>query len=467
MLALLVGNSVRLIRDNLEAQVQARILAVERAYATAVVLPLAARDYATLRDILDGMRTAQDIVYFAVTDQQGKLLASSGWDTNLPLPDEGRQKNIRNIVLPVSSFGQIYGKVHYGLSTDKVDAAINALFSQSLAIALIEILLSLILLSITCYLLTRNLSNLADASKKVADGNYATIIPVRGQDEVAVLTDNFNRMTTAVRERHDKVQFYQAELEYTNQKLEATIQTARELTQLAAQATVAKREFMQNMSHELRTPMNGVLGMAQLLGFTNLTEEQQRYLADLESSADNLLTMISEILDFTDLAGKQQQLAISSFSMQDVADVITTILRPEAEKKGLALICSINQLAKAPIQGDRQKIQQVLNQLVSNAIKFTEQGSIYIEADLEPRAEEQRCLIISVADTGIGIDEDAIPTIFDAFTQADYSTTRSYGGAGLGLSLAKLHVESMGGEIGVSSTKGQGSRFWIRIPLDH
>ncbi|MDD2501976.1 MAG: hypothetical protein PHN92_14320, partial [Geobacter sp.] len=135
MLALLVGNSVRLIHKHLDAQVDARIQAVERAYSTAVLIPLASRDYAMLRDILDGFKSSQDIVYLAVTDTQNKILASTGWNTTKSLPAEGHQGNIRNIIFSVSSFGQDYGRVHYGLSTDRIDTAIRTLFSQSLLIA--------------------------------------------------------------------------------------------------------------------------------------------------------------------------------------------------------------------------------------------------------------------------------------------------------------------------------------------
>ncbi|MCE1227398.1 MAG: ATP-binding protein [Geobacteraceae bacterium] len=465
MLALLVGNSVRLIRNNLEEQVQARIIAVERAYATAVVLPLAARDYATLRDILDGMRTAQDIVYFAVTDPQNRILASSGWDSTRQLPAPGRQNNVRHIMLPVTSFGQEYGQVHYGLSTNRIDAAVHAVFSQSLMIALVEIFLSLILLSITCYLLTRNLSNLADASHQVADGNYDTVIPVRGRDEVAVLTENFNRMTTAVRERHAKVQFYQDELRQANQELETTLQKVRELTRLAEQATVAKREFLQNMSHELRTPMNGVLGMAQLLGFTSLNEEQQQYLASLESSADNLLTMISDILDFTALAGRQTQLVISGFQLHEVIGAIEQAARLNIGSKEITLKTLLEPQTQKIVYGDRQRIQQILHHLVSNAVKFTVHGEITIAVEVMDDDSKRMIVKFTVNDTGVGITPEQLETIFSPFNQADNSSTRQYGGAGLGLSMVKLMVELMDGQVGASSIQGGGSSFWFSIPL--
>lgn len=465
MLALLVGNSVRLIHEHLDAQVDARIQAVERAYSTAVLIPLASRDYAMLRDILDGFKNSQDIVYLAVTDTQNKILASTGWNTTKSLPAEGRQGNLRNIIFNVSSFGQDYGRVHYGLSTDRVDTAIRTLFSQSLLIALIEIVLSLILLSITCYLLTRNLTSLADASEQVAGGNYDTVIPVNGRDEVAVLTENFNRMTAAVRERHDQVQFYQAELEKTNRQLEATLLTAKELALLAEQANTAKREFLQNMSHELRTPINGVMGMAQLLGVTSLTQEQQTYLKDLEFSADNLLTLISNILDFTAVAGEKTYLAISAFMPEDLIDDLVASNKVLANGKSITVTSKIDQQIPTPIYGDKERIYQVLDHLMSNALKFTHQGSVQIEVQQVLATKEQAIIKFSVTDSGVGIAENQLETIFNAFTQVDGTATRQYGGIGLGLSIVKVLVELMGGTLGVESSLGKGSTFWFKVPL--
>lgn len=465
MLALLVGNSVRLIHEHLDAQVDARIQAVERAYSTAVLIPLASRDYAMLRDILDGFKNSQDIVYLAVTDTQNKILASTGWNTTKSLPAEGRQGNLHNIIFNVSSFGQDYGRVHYGLSTDRVDTAIRTLFSQSLLIALIEIVLSLILLSITCYLLTRNLTSLADASEQVAGGNYDTVIPVNGRDEVAVLTENFNRMTAAVRERHDQVQFYQAELEKTNRQLEATLLTAKELALLAEQANTAKREFLQNMSHELRTPINGVMGMAQLLGVTSLTQEQQTYLKDLEFSADNLLTLISNILDFTAVAGEKTYLAISAFVPEDLIGDLVASNKVLANEKSITVTSKIDQQIPTPVYGDKDRIYQVLDNLMSNALKFTHQGSVQIEVQQVLATKEQAIIKFSVTDSGVGIAENQLETIFNAFTQVDGTATRQYGGIGLGLSIVKVLVELMGGTLGVESSLGKGSTFWFKVPL--
>ena len=465
MLALLVGNSVRLIHKHLDAQVDARIQAVERAYSTAVLIPLASRDYAMLRDILDGFKSSQDIVYLAVTDTQNKILASTGWNTTKSLPAEGHQGNIRNIIFSVSSFGQDYGRVHYGLSTDRIDTAIRTLFSQSLLIALIEILLSLILLSITCYLLTRNLTSLADASEQVAGGNYDTVIPVKGRDEVAVLTENFNRMTAAVRERHDQVQFYQAELEKTNRQLEATLLAAKELALLAEQANTAKREFLQNMNHELRTPINGVMGMAQLLGVTSLTQEQQTYLKDLEFSADNLLTLISNILDFTAVTGEKTYLTISAFVPEDLISDLVASNKVLANEKSITVTSKIDQQIPTHIYGDKEHIYQVLDNLMSNALKFTHQGSIQIEVQQVLTTKEQAIIKFSVTDSGAGIAENQLETIFNAFTQVDGTTTRQYGGIGLGLSIVKVLVELMGGTLGVESRLGKGSTFWFKVPL--
>lgn len=204
MLTLLVGNSVRLVDEHLVRQAEARIAANEVAFKTAVAVPLASRDYATLRDILDGWQRAGDISYLAVTDVSGRVLASSGWDSRTPLPEESRglaTGGVAHVGFAVDYLGQTYGRVRYGLSMDFLTAARRDLFTQSAVIAGAEIVLSILLLSLIAYLLTRRLVRLAEASGRIAEGDYATRLAVSGDDEVAVVAANFNAMAEAVESR--------------------------------------------------------------------------------------------------------------------------------------------------------------------------------------------------------------------------------------------------------------------------
>ncbi len=206
MLALLVGNSVRLIQHHLEYQAEGRIQAIELAYKTAVALPLASRDYATLRDILDGWRKADDVRYMVVTDKSGRILAGSGWDADHPLPApgvEGSGQDIRHVRFDVDFLGQVYGRVQYGLDTHYIAAAKRELLTQSGLIALAEVVSTLLLLSFIGYWLTRHLSALMEASARIAQGDYATRLKVSAQDEVAQLAERFNLMAKAVQSRID------------------------------------------------------------------------------------------------------------------------------------------------------------------------------------------------------------------------------------------------------------------------
>jgi len=208
MLAILVGNSVRLIENQLEHQLAVRTQAIELAYKAAVVAPLAARDYATLRDIIDGWRKSEDITYLAVTDPNGQILASSGWEKTAPLPAASpgfTSGAIYHVVFPVALQGQRYGFVHYGLSTAYIDAAKGVLFRQSTLIALTELCLSVLLLLATGYWLTRHLANLAEASARVAEGHFDVRLDYRSKDEVGLLAHSFNTMTEAVRQRIEEL----------------------------------------------------------------------------------------------------------------------------------------------------------------------------------------------------------------------------------------------------------------------
>lgn len=222
MLAVLVGNSMRLIGERLAHQQEVRIEAIELAYKTALAVPLASRDYATLRDIIDGWRKAEDVSYLAVVDPQGKIIAAAGWDRNKPLPQASSIETsgaVRHVVMSVDYQGQIYGALHYGLSTAYIQAARRQLFEQGALIAIVELVLSLLLLSFTSYWLTRHLVTLAAASARVADGDYSVRLDYHTGDEVGVLASNFNAMTDAVRQRidalSDKEQRFRAIADYT------------------------------------------------------------------------------------------------------------------------------------------------------------------------------------------------------------------------------------------------------------
>jgi signal transduction histidine kinase/CheY-like chemotaxis protein len=245
--------------------------------------------------------------------------------------------------------------------------------------------------------------------------------------------------------------------------LVALYRRARGAKKAAERASRAKSEFLANVSHEVRTPMNGVLGMADLLLRTPLSAEQREFALTIRDSAGLQLTILNDILDSAKIEAGKLVLESAPFSPASLATRIRLAFLGAAQDKGLALACSLNNLPERAL-GDPLRIRQVLANLVSNAIKFTHEGSIAIEVSAAGEGEAAH-LIFSVTDTGEGVAEDARERIFDNFTQADCSTTRRFGGMGLGLSICRSLVAMMGGSIHVESQPGHGSRFWFWLPL--
>ncbi|MGB5605808.1 MAG: response regulator, partial [Gammaproteobacteria bacterium] len=231
------------------------------------------------------------------------------------------------------------------------------------------------------------------------------------------------------------------------------------------EASRAKSEFMANMSHELRTPLNGVLGMMSLLRETKLSGEQQECVGVAASSGHALLTLINDILDFSKIEAGKLVLESINFDLRNTVEDSVVPLAEQAHSKEVELACLISNDVPAVVCGDPTRLRQVVTNLVSNAVKFTDHGEVVVHVNVDQIEGESIGIRIEVTDTGLGISESAKAKIFNSFTQADGSTTRKFGGTGLGLAISRQLVECMGGEIGVESKPGEGSTFWFSIQL--
>lgn len=304
---------------------------------------------------------------------------------------------------------------------------------------------------------------------QLKEGRMETRLPPMGSNELDELASGINRMAETLQSAQEEMQHnIDQATEDVRQNLE-TIEIQNIELDLARkealEASRIKSEFLANMSHEIRTPLNGILGFTNLLQKSELSPRQQDYLTTIQKSAESLLGIINEILDFSKIEAGKLVLENLPFNLRDLIQDALTMLAPAAHEKQLELVSLVYRDTPIQLQGDPQRLKQILTNLVGNAIKFTQGGTVAVRAMLEDESDDRAQLRISVQDTGIGLSEEDQQALFKAFSQADNSLSRQAGGTGLGLVISKRLIEQMGGEIGVDSTPGEGAEFWISLAV--
>ncbi len=429
-----------------------------------------------------------NLLFVAAYDASGKLLASAAgdpgvWDrfVNHTLDPETCIVSKRNVEaldqpddfggetdageLParpaVKTPGQV-GTIFIGLSTADQIRAQSRQNHLTLGVTALAAGLGALVLFLTLGRWMRRLQKLADASLLISGGNFNGEISDRANDEIGRLAKSFDEMRGALRKRNQELRQFTDTLQEQVKERTKDLQAA--LT-AAEDANRAKSMFLANMSHELRTPLNGVIGMVDLLLAAEPNQQQRRYCDIAKSSARSLVDLINDILDFSKIEAGKLELDNTDFDLHEAVEGVPQIMGERAQKKGIELLCRVDPAVPRIVGGDPVRLRQVVLNLVSNAVKFTERGEVIVDVRVDSETETHTEVRITVTDSGIGIPQDRLDRLFKSFSQVDASTTRKFGGTGLGLAISQRIVEIMGGAIGVSSHKGKGSTFWFTAQL--